>query len=321
MRFEGVWAVYFSACGSTRRVLRRMAEAAGEALALPVRELDYTLPPAREQNYAFGEGDLIFWGSPTYAGRLPNVLLPFLRGHFTGGSAAAVAVVLYGNRGYDDALKELCEVLSGNGFCPAAAAAMVGEHAFAPALAHGRPDAEDIAAGTGTTHSGSGARPGADWALLHPAGTGWGTSALFEGEAADRPPEMRPVRAVRGALPHGVDPKGGADRLQRHLHQVPGLCKGMPHRGQIFRRRGVLLPPCHAGADLRKTEGERILPAPVMNIPSLGKSRYGFCGYKYRPTLCVALTGASLPAAPRFLGRHFSRAKTPKSVCVLVKQR
>ena len=57
-----------------------------------------------------------------------------------------MAVVLYGNRGYDDALKELCEVLSGNGFCPAAAAAMVGEHAFAPALAHGRPDAEDIAA-------------------------------------------------------------------------------------------------------------------------------------------------------------------------------
>ena len=146
MRFESVWAVYFSACGSTRRVLRRMAEAAGEALALSVRELDYTLPPAREQNYAFGEGDLIFWGSPTYAGRLPNVLLPFLRGHFTGGSAAAVAVVLYGNRGYDDALKELCEVLSGNGFCPAAAAAMVSEHAFAPALAHGRPNAEDRAA-------------------------------------------------------------------------------------------------------------------------------------------------------------------------------
>ena len=55
MRFESVWAVYFSACGSTRRALRAMAEAAGEALALPVRELDYTLPPAREQNYAFGE--------------------------------------------------------------------------------------------------------------------------------------------------------------------------------------------------------------------------------------------------------------------------
>ena len=145
MRFENVWAVYFSACGSTRRVLRAMAEAAGEALILPVRELDYTLPPARERDYAFNEKDLIFWGSPTYAGRLPNVLLPFLRGHFTGGGAAAVAVVLYGNRGYDDALKELCEVLAGNGFCPAGAAALAAEHAFAPALAYGRPNAGDMA--------------------------------------------------------------------------------------------------------------------------------------------------------------------------------
>ena len=47
-------------------------------------------------------------------------------------------------------------------------------------------------------------------------------------------------------------------------------------------------------------------------LPSLNKSTYGFCGYKYRPTLRVALTGASLPTAPRFLWRHFSRAKTPQ---------
>ena len=47
-------------------------------------------------------------------------------------------------------------------------------------------------------------------------------------------------------------------------------------------------------------------------LPSLNKSTYGFCGHKYRPTLRIALTGASLPAAPHFLGRHFSRAKTPQ---------
>ena len=47
-------------------------------------------------------------------------------------------------------------------------------------------------------------------------------------------------------------------------------------------------------------------------LPSLNKSIYGFCGHKYRPTLRVALTGASLPTAPRFLWRHFSRAKTPQ---------
>ena len=146
MQFKTVWAVYYSGSGSTRRLLRGMAEAAGEALMLPVRELDYSRPEAREKSYCFTETDLVFWGSPTYAGRLPNVLLPFLRGNFTGGGAAAVAVVLYGNRSYDDALKELCEVLAGNGFLAAAGAAVTAEHAFAPVLAHGRPNAEDRAA-------------------------------------------------------------------------------------------------------------------------------------------------------------------------------
>ena len=146
MQFKTVWAVYYSGSGSTRRLLRGMAEAAGEALMLPVRELDYSRPEAREKSYCFTETDLVFWGSPTYAGRLPNVLLPFLRGNFTGGGAAAVAVVLYGNRSYDDALKELCEVLTENGFLAAAGAAVTAEHAFAPALAHGRPNGEDRAA-------------------------------------------------------------------------------------------------------------------------------------------------------------------------------
>ena len=145
MQFKTVWAVYYSGCGSTRRLLRGMAEAAGEALMLPVRELDYSRPEAREKSYCFTETDLVFWGSPTYAGRLPNVLLPFIRGNFSGGGAA-VAVVLYGNRSYDDALKELCEVLAGNGFLAAAGAAVTAEHAFAPALAHGRPNGEDRAA-------------------------------------------------------------------------------------------------------------------------------------------------------------------------------
>lgn len=146
MQFKTVWAVYYSGSGSTRRLLRGMAEAAGEALMLPVRELDYSRPEAREKSYCFTQTDLVFWGSPTYAGRLPNVLLPFLRGNFSGGGAAAVAVVLYGNRSYDDALKELCEVLAGNGFLPAAGAAVTAEHTFAPVLAHGRPNAEDRAA-------------------------------------------------------------------------------------------------------------------------------------------------------------------------------
>ena len=50
----------------------------------------------------------------------------------------------------------------------------------------------------------------------------------------------------------------------------------------------------------------------ILLIPSLDKSTYGFCRQKCSLTLCVALTGASLPAAPHFLRRHFCRAKTPQ---------
>ena len=43
----------------------------------------------------------------------------------------------------------------------------------------------------------------------------------------------------------------------------------------------------------------------IIYFISIDKSTYGFCGHKYRPILRVALIGASLPAASRFLGRHF----------------
>ena len=54
------------------------------------------------------------------------------------------------------------------------------------------------------------------------------------------------------------------------------------------------------------------------------KSTCGFCGYKYRPTLRVALIGISLPAASCFLGRHFllrenrmmTRKRTPAYWCM-----
>lgn len=40
---------------------------------------DFTLPAAREEAYQFQEDDLVVLGTPVYAGRVPNVLLPFLK--------------------------------------------------------------------------------------------------------------------------------------------------------------------------------------------------------------------------------------------------
>lgn len=56
-------------------------------------------------------------------------------------------MVLYGNRDYEDALKELCDLVSEQGFVPVAAGAFIGEHSFSRKgmpIAEGRPDESDL---------------------------------------------------------------------------------------------------------------------------------------------------------------------------------
>lgn len=104
---------------------------------------DFTLPEARTHGKAFDKNDLVVFGTPVYAGRVPNVLLKY-PATVQGNGALAIPVVLFGNRNYDDALIELRDILETNGFHTIAGAAFVGEHAFSRTLAAGRPDAQDM---------------------------------------------------------------------------------------------------------------------------------------------------------------------------------
>ena len=150
MEQKRIWAMYFSATGTTERIVCRIADrlaaqlgrgaAAGDAQAA---RLDFTLPGAREKSAAFSQGDLVIFGVPVYAGRVPNVLLPYLR-TVDGGGAQAAPVVLYGNRDFDDALIELRDLLEEDGFRTVAGAAFIGEHSFSKVLAAGRPDEADL---------------------------------------------------------------------------------------------------------------------------------------------------------------------------------
>lgn len=144
MQAKRVWAMYWSATDTTKRVVTAVAAQAAQALGLPLEEYDFTLPGARQGAPAFTADDLVVFGTPTYAGRVPNVLLKYLatvQGH----GAAAVPVVTFGNRAFDDSLIELRDILTAQGFVPFAAAAFVGEHSFSTTLAAGRPDADDLA--------------------------------------------------------------------------------------------------------------------------------------------------------------------------------
>ena len=107
MKINKIYGVYFSATGTTEKVIAAAVKAAGEVTGADCEMICFNAPEKRKETLAFAEGDLVFAGIPVYAGRVPNLLLPFVRDRLVGGGAAAVPVVLYGNRNFDDALIEL----------------------------------------------------------------------------------------------------------------------------------------------------------------------------------------------------------------------
>lgn len=109
------------------------------------RYIDANRPEVREEICEFGKEDFVVLASPTYASRVPNKIMPFFRDNLKGNGARAVVIVTYGNRSYGDALMEMALMAKDNGFTVVGAAAVPSEHAFAPGLATGRPDADDLA--------------------------------------------------------------------------------------------------------------------------------------------------------------------------------
>lgn len=145
MKPRKIWAVYFSGTGTTEKTVAHIAKGIAEKLGAAYDTFSYTLPQNRQEELIFSADDLVVFGSPVYAGRVPNVLLPYLTGKVKGNGALAVPVVLFGNRNFDDGLIELRNVLEADGFHTVAAAGFVGEHSFSRTLGAGRPDARDMA--------------------------------------------------------------------------------------------------------------------------------------------------------------------------------
>lgn len=145
MEIRKISAVYFSPGGTTRRLVETLAEEV--AAGYPGAEYavsDVTLPEGRREPFHADGDELAVVGLPVYAGRLPNLLLDDLE-RWQGEGTWAVPVVTYGNRSFGSALAELRDLLLRRGFRPLAAAAFVGQHAFAGNLAPGRPDDRDFA--------------------------------------------------------------------------------------------------------------------------------------------------------------------------------
>lgn len=140
---KNIKTVYFSPTGNTRQVVSKLAELLAQTLRLPVQRDDFTLPSAHTDIRNYTEEELVLFAIPTYAGRIPNKILPFVQSLFKGNQTPAVALVTFGNRSFDNSLSELDGELKKNGFEVLGAGAVVCHHAFAE-VGSGRPDASDI---------------------------------------------------------------------------------------------------------------------------------------------------------------------------------
>ena len=135
MNIEKWIIAYFSPTGGTKKV----ANAIAAGFSIPVVEMDLT---KADSAVTLGENDALMAVLPVYAGRVPQISLERLAA-LKGNGQKAVAVVVYGNREYEDALLETKDALEANGFQVIAAAAFIAEHSIVRSIATGRPDAED----------------------------------------------------------------------------------------------------------------------------------------------------------------------------------
>ena len=154
---------YFSPTGGTKKIGELFAGAFEQAVSAETEATDIVkedLPcggacgESAGGNLAGGDHDfpagsspereLVVVAAPVFGGRIPSAMREKLLA-LDGAGRAAVAIVVYGNRDYDDALLELSDVLKERGFCVMAAGAFVAQHSMVPDIAAGRPDAEDEA--------------------------------------------------------------------------------------------------------------------------------------------------------------------------------
>ncbi|MDR0239692.1 MAG: 4Fe-4S binding protein [Deltaproteobacteria bacterium] len=132
--------VYFSPTGTTKAVLGAIAE----GLGLPTTHIDATLPAHRAQDHELDADTLLVLGFPVYYGRVPLIqeeILPRLHGDVR----YALPVVVYGNRAYEDSLRELGDLCRQKGYALAAAAVFIAEHSYSTEMGTKRPDDVDRA--------------------------------------------------------------------------------------------------------------------------------------------------------------------------------
>ncbi|MFO8100929.1 MAG: 4Fe-4S binding protein [Dehalococcoidia bacterium] len=142
-----VKAAYFSPTGATRTVIENISAGLGQSDPERINLSDVSERDNffRSPDNFINSADFFIVGLPVYFGKIPRFLQAQLK-NINGNGKPAVAVVVYGNRGFGIALKQLVSLLNQSNFKVIAAGAFIGEHSLSSKfpIALGRPDDYDI---------------------------------------------------------------------------------------------------------------------------------------------------------------------------------
>lgn len=249
MNARRVSAMYFSATGTTKRIVLAVAGRIARAWGEELRLEDFTLPQGREKPRCFEEGDLVVFGRPrsmpggsrtcssvTYAVSQAEAPWP------SPWCATETGIMTTRSSNCATCWRRLASGPSRQGHLWASTRSPASSGA-------GRPDAEDIAKGRGVrrTHppAARAARGGqtagrSKWlqplqALLRPQGQERSARQHPQGQAESRR-GLYELRALRPAVSHWLDSPGERGGIPRHLHKMRRLRQGLPGRRQVLRQ-------------------------------------------------------------------------------------
>lgn len=121
---KNMTGIYFSPTSNTKKCVAAMMNAiktGGKFLDLTVEQ--------QPIHHTFSAEDFVVVGAPVYVGRIPTIAAErFSR--LQGNHTPCLVLVTYGNRDYDDALLELSELMTAQGFLVKGAAALIGRHTY-----------------------------------------------------------------------------------------------------------------------------------------------------------------------------------------------
>lgn len=134
-----VYEIYFSPTGGTKKVTDILAKAWNREIV----EIDLSADDLNSEIVMEADA-LCIIGAPVFGGRTPEIAVHKLH-RLKGNQARAVVVSVYGNRAYEDALRELKQTAEEAGFHCIAGISAIAEHSIVHEAAKGRPDAKDCA--------------------------------------------------------------------------------------------------------------------------------------------------------------------------------